>query len=246
MRHLIIPDTQCKWGQSNDHLVWAGRAIAEYRPDRVIHLGDHWDMPSLSSYDAPGSLQKENARYLNDIEAGNLGMEALTRPFRDIKGYNPDLRILTGNHEQRIERAINADPRLWGVIGYDDFELWGFKRHEFLEVVFLDGIAYSHYFQNVNSSRAVGGSIDNRLNKIGGTFVQGHQQGFMYGNRVLPTGKIYHGIVAGSYYQHDEEYAGRQGNSHWRGLIVLNEVKDGEFDIMPLSLDYIRSKFGEE
>lgn len=244
-RHLVIPDTQCKPGNDLDHLRWAGEAVKDYRPDVVIHLGDHWDMPSLSSYDKPGSRSKEGSRYVDDIAAGNEGMDVLTKPFRNIKGYKPDMIFLTGNHEHRIERAIEDDPvHLEGVIGYDDFELYGFRRYEFLEVVFIDGIAYSHYFQG-GAGRAIAGSIDNRLNKIGQSFVQGHQQGLQYGTRTLPTGKVYHGLVAGSMYTHDEDYMGRQGNSsHWRGIVVLNEVEDGDYDVMPLSMDYLRRKFG--
>lgn len=246
-RHLIIPDTQVKPFEDLDHLTWVGRAIADLRPDVVVHLGDHWDMGSLSSYDKPGSKSKEGARYIDDIQAGNIGMEMLTAPWRDIKGYRPECVFLTGNHEQRIERAIEDDPvRLEGVIGYEDFELFGFRRYEFLEVVFIDGVAYSHYFQNINSRYAIGGSVDNRLNKIGCSFVQGHEQGFKYGNRVMPTGKIHHGIVAGSYYPHDEPYKGRQGNGHWRGIVVLNEVRDGTFDIMPLSMEYMKERYGRE
>lgn len=243
-RHLVIPDTQVKPGHDLEHLTWAGRAIRDYQPDTVIHLGDHWDMPSLSSYDKPGSASKEGARYADDIEAGNVGMDMLTAPFRRLK-RKPRMIFLTGNHEQRIERAIEDDPvRLKRVIGYKDFEMFGFRRREFLEVVFVDGIAYSHYFQAAGTGRAIAGSIDNRLNKIGQSFIQGHQQGFNYGTRVLPTGKIYHGLVAGSYYQHDEDYMG-QGNRHWRGIVVLNEVEDGNYDIMPLSIDYLQRKYAK-
>ena len=36
---------------------------------------------------------------------------------------------------------------------------------------------------------------------------------------------------------------GNQGNNHWRGLVVLHEVKDGQFDEMFVSLDYLRKKY---
>ena len=74
--------------------------------------------------------------------------------------------------------------------------------------------------------------------------MQGHEQGFLYSCRQFPTGKTKHGLVAGSFYLHDEDYKGRQGNGHWRGLVVLNDVKDGAYDIMPLSMSYLREKYG--
>jgi hypothetical protein len=45
--------------------------------------------------------------------------------------------------------------------------------------------------------------------------------------------------VAGSCYLHREEYRGNQGQEHWRGVVVLNEVRDGDYCIMPLTLDYL-------
>ena len=51
MRHLIIPDTQIKPDANYDHMTWAGHYAVKMKPDVIVHLGDHWDMPSLSSYD---------------------------------------------------------------------------------------------------------------------------------------------------------------------------------------------------
>ena len=42
---------------------------------------------------------------------------------------------------------------------------------------------------------------------------------------------------------HDESYKGPQGNDHWRGVVVKNEVVDGEYDIMKISLDYLLRKY---
>ena len=222
-------------------------------PDVVIHLGDHWDMPSMSAWEETGSLATEGARYEADIAAGNEAFERLCKPMEEeqerrrrnhCKRWEPRKVFLFGNHEDRIRRAINKEPRYLGMIGTHHCLTRDWERHEYLEVVAVDGILYSHYFANVNSGRSIGGSIDNRLNKIGESFVAGHEQGFLYGCRQFPTGKTKHGLVCGSFYLHDEDYKGRQGNGHWRGMVVLNEVKDGGFDIMPLSMSYLERKFG--
>lgn len=236
-----------------EHVDWAAQAIVEYKPDVVVVMGDWWDMPSLSLYDAPGSKKMEGARYEEDVQVGNEAFSRLVSPMnREIarlrrgkkKQWTPECHFLFGNHENRIIRAINKEPKFEGVIGLHQLDTQGFERHRFMERVWIDGVVYSHYFQAANSPYAIGGSIDNRLNKIGDSFVQGHQQGFMYGNRVFPTGKIRHGLVAGSFYLHDEDYAGPQGNDHWRGLVVLNGVADGDYDVMPLKMDYLRRKYG--
>lgn len=253
MRHLIIPDTQIKPGVDTSHIDWAAQAIVDYMPDVVVHLGDHWDMKSLSSYAKPGSLEKEGARIGEDIDVGVEAFARLDAPMaKEIKRredghrtrWNPRRVYLRGNHDDRADRAFREDPKLEGLVGTDKLTLpEGWEDHEYLEIVEIDGIWYSHYFQNTHSGRAIGGSIDNRLNKIGHSFVQGHQQGFLYGVRQFPGSVTRHGLVAGSFYLHDEDYRGQQGNGEWRGIVVLNEVKDGSYDIMPLSMDYLRRKY---
>jgi hypothetical protein len=250
-RHLFIPDTQIRPGVPTDHLEWIGQAIVDYRPDVVVHAGDHWDFPSLNSHNEPGSSSLENQRFQNDVDAGNAAFAKLCAPLeaelaRKGNRWNPALHFLEGNHEERAERVAQADPKWLGHVGSNHCQVRGFKWHPFLERVWIDGICYSHFFQNSHSKHAIGGSVDNRLNKIGASFVQGHEQGFRYSTRITGSGQTWHGIVAGSCYLHVENYRGRQGQRHWRGIIILNEARDGEFDIMPLSLGYLCRKFQGE
>ena len=62
-----------------------------------------------------------------------------------------------------------------------------------------------------------------------------------YGKRA--NGKSITAIIAGSFYQHDESYLNPITNSVWRGIYVLNEVKDGSFDEMAVSIGYLRRKY---
>jgi hypothetical protein len=90
---LVIPDVQCKPGVDMTHLTHIGKYIVEKKPDMIVHLGDHWDMPSLSSYDK-GKKSFEGRRYKADIEAGNLGMRMLQAPLVALNKkkmvYNPE------------------------------------------------------------------------------------------------------------------------------------------------------------
>ena len=251
-RHFIVPDTQTRPGVPTDHLDWCARAIVEYQPDVLVHLGDHYDMPSLSKYEAPGSAGMEGKRVHEDINAGNEAFARLTAPMnkelarkRRKHRWTPECHFLTGNHEDRISRAARENPKLAGFLTLDALKIPApFVRHPFLEIVDLDGIAYSHYFSATHSGRALGGSIEARLNRIGRSFVQGHQQGLLYGIRQYPGKLTRHGLVAGSFYAHDEPYRDAQSNGEWRGVVVLNEVRDGGYDVMPLSMSYLRRRFG--
>jgi hypothetical protein len=116
------------------------------------------------------------------------------------------------------------------------------ERYPFLEVVKIDGFNYSHFFQSSHSPRPIGGTIINKLSKIGGSFVHGHVQGLDMGTKIMGTGQTWWGFGAGSAYVHIEPYRGAQGQRHWRGVLPLNEVEDGECCPMPLTLDYLCRK----
>lgn len=249
-RHVVIPDTQIGPDVPTVHLEWIGAFIVdEYAGDdiAIVHLGDHWDMPSLSSYDR-GTARMEGRRIPLDILAGNDGMRLLRAAFDahnlgKRKKWEPEWTFLFGNHEERILRAVQENAQLDGLLSFDLLNLEGWQTHPFLELVWLDGIAYSHYFANPMSGRPYGGmNIETRLKTIGHSFVMGHQQVFLYGCRAV-AGRLQHGLVAGACYLHDEEYRGPQGNAEKRGIVVLNDVHDGDYDVMPVSLDYLCRRY---
>lgn len=253
--HIVIPDTQAKQGVPTDHLRWIGLYLVDEFKDkdvRVIHLGDHGDMPSLSSYDK-GKRSMEGRRYRIDIDAANEAFRVLNQGITDLnttrrktkhKAWKPELYILGGNHEDRIERSIELDPQLEGVISIFDleYEKYGWTRIPYREVLWLDGVAYSHFFYNPMTGKPYGGNIETRLKTIGHTFTMGHQQTLMYGLRFV-AGKSQHGLVAGACYLHDEDYKGPQGNAHWRGIVVCHEVREGSYDPMFVSLDYLCRRY---
>lgn len=241
-RHFIIPDTQIRKGVPLNHMEWIGKAIKKYEPDVVVHLGDHWDFASVSKHSSPGSIDKEGKRIRDDIETGNDALRILEHA---MGGFKPKRKvILRGNHEYRLNRYVSDHPELQGLLGDHLFNdrLYDWEVVPYFngspKAVEIDGIFYAHYFANPNTGQPISGTIQNRLSKIGGSFVQGHQQGLLQGNVQYATGLIRHGIVAGSSYLHDEEYKG-MANSHWRGVVVLNEVRNGTFCEMPLTIDYL-------
>lgn len=254
-RHLIIPDTQIKPDVDTTHLDWAARAAVKYKPDVIVIIGDFWDMPSLSKHNLPGSIETEGARVLEDIAAGNVAFERFVgliqaeqnRLIRNKdKHWRPRCEFLFGNHEHRLARAAKDEPKYEGLLTLDNLKTPGFNRNEFLRIVVIDGIRYCHYFPNPLSGRPIGGTIPNRLNHIGGSFVQGHQQGFQYGCKQYPD-KVAHGLVCGRFYSHQEHYRpGDVQDCEWNGIVFLNEVRNnGDFDLMPLSFNYLKTAFGD-
>lgn len=247
-RHMIIPDTQCKPGVALDHLSWVGEHIAHRKPDVIVHLGDHWDMPSLSSYDKKGGRSMENARYVNDVDAGNEGMALLLGPIEEEMRYDrtwkPRMVFTLGNHEERIQRAVDDNPQqLEGVIGYHNLDLDEWEVHDYLAPAIIDGIAYSHFFVSGVMGRPVA-SARALLTKQHMSCIMGHVQDCDIAFSKRADGKRVTGIFAGICYQHDEGYLNPQTNNSWRGIWELNEVCDGHFDFMPVSLNFLGDEYG--
>ncbi len=255
-RHLVIPDVQHKPGCSTEHLTWAGKYAVEMLPDVIVVIGDWYDLPSLSSYDK-GKKSFEGRRYVKDIEAGNEAMDAFMAPIHaeiarrkrgKRKAWDPELHFTLGNHENRITRAVDDSAELEDLMSFDDFNLkeHGFTVHDFLEPVVLDGVCYSHYHVSGVMGRPVS-SARLLLTKKFMSCVMGHvqQRDIAFGTRA--DGKRITGIFAGIYYQHSESYLTPQTNTAqtWSGVWVLNEVNDGSFDELPVSINYLRDKYGD-
>ena len=246
--HCFIPDTQVKPNVPIDHLKWIGKYLAEKKPNVIIHIGDHWDMPSLSSYDRR-TKKAEGARYQDDIDAGIHAMEVLLDPInkynkRAKKKYKPRKVITLGNHEERIMRHVNAFPELAGKLSYNDFELkrMGFEVHDFLKPVEIDGVTYCHYFQN-GIGKPWGGNAHTRLKNVGFSFTMGHQQVKDMAQMDLSNGDIRRALICGTCYLHDEGYRGYQGNNHNIGIFFKHEVDNGNYNLMEVSLDYLCRRY---
>ena len=249
---LVIPDVQAKPGDNFEFLRRIGTYAVEKQPDTIVCIGDFADMPSLSSYDV-GRKSFEGRRYVNDINAAHAAMECLLEPIqvfnqraaKDHKSrYRPRLVLTLGNHEQRIVKAVENDAKLEGVLSINDlkYEEYGWEVYPFLDVVVIDGVAFSHYFTTGTMDRPAT-SAAAQLNKKHMSCIAGHQQGLQIATGHRADGTRLTSIIAGSCYEHDEDYRGPQGNKHWRGVLVLHEVKDGEFDLMPVSLSYLEKKY---
>lgn len=251
-RHIVIPDTQVRPGVPTEHISAAGRYVADWRPEVIVILGDWWDMPSLASY---ADASAKSRGYQADVEAGNKALAAFTKPWRKIRGYKPRAVLLGGNHDDytiaaektsgRPGRFLGANPKLRDKISIDDlnFKELGYEYHPFLNVVEIDGIFYSHYFYAPNTGNCYGGTAQHKLTKIHHSYTMGHVQGLDVARTELPGGRRMRGLVAGSFYQHDESYKGPQANNHWRGIVVCHGVNQGDYDLMEVGMDYLLRKW---
>ena len=249
---LVLPDMQVKPGVNTDHIDDIAQYILDKQPDVIINLGDMADMPSLSSYDV-GKKSFEGRRYKDDVESVINAQMRLFTPLAQYQErqrinkkrvYQPRTIMLLGNHENRINRAVNNDPKLDGVLSVDDLGYTTFwdEVYPFLDVIEINGVAFSHYFTTGLAGRP-SSTANAQLNRQHQSCISGHQQGLQIAMSTNAAGKRITSIIAGSCYKHEEEYLGAQGNRHWRGMLMLHSVKDGEFDLVSVPLSYLENKY---
>jgi len=250
VKHLVLPDVQAKPGSDFNYLRAAGNYIVEKKPDVIVCIGDFTDFPSLSSYDR-GLKSFEGRNYKDDIWAAREAMDALLEPLyaeqarlkrNKEKQYNPRMVMTLGNHENRVNRVVNEDRKLEGLVSVDDLPYQDWEVFPFLQVVTIDGIAYSHYFTSGVMGRPIT-TAQALLTKKHMSCFAGHQQGRQIAYSRRADGKEMTAIIAGSFYEHDEDYLGEQGNQHWRGLYMLHEVNDGAFDEMAVSIRFLKENY---
>lgn len=252
--HLIIFDTQVKPESDTRMMRWFGQYMLDHKPEVVVMIGDHWDMPSLSSYDK-STKRAEGKRYRHDIQAGNDAIDDMMRPITEYnikmkeqkkKGYSPELHFCIGNHEERIIKHVNANPNLDGLIGFDDFNLrhYSFNVHSFLEPIKIDGVQYVHYVKNRNSNypKTTAKTIMAQ-EKVSTTC--GHQPCFdLYGDWSNATGGMAWALICGSSYLDEEDYRKGTGNQHFRGIVHKRNVHNGDYDMERISLKQLEGLYG--
>lgn len=248
MKIAVIPDIQVRPGDDLGFLESIAKYLVRKKPDLIVCIGDFADMPSLCSYDY-GTKSFEGRRYIEDVTITKRAINVLTDPIHQEverlrrnrkKAWNPELILTLGNHEDRITRAINSDPKLDGTISIDDlgYSEAGWTVVPYLEPVVRNGIAFCHYFTSGTMGRPVS-SARALVNKKHMSCVMGHAQNYEFHREVRADGTGIIGLFVGACNTHTEDYLGPQGNDYWRGIWMLHEVKNGEFQPMQVSLNYL-------
>lgn len=254
--HLVIPDSHCRYGVSNERFRWLSKLVLDLKPDKIINLGDMYDMESLSAYDK-GKKAMELRRYWKDLQAGHEALETFHTPInkfnaRRTKGkkrnYRPQFVFTVGNHEDRITRAVQADAILENTISLKDLKLeeYGWDVYPYLKPVVIDGISYVHCMQNRNSATPISGLHHgySLVTKYHRSVTVGHSHLLSYYTDTDATGKRLHGLVAGCFFEDDLDYAKLSNRNWWRGVAIKRNVSNGDYDLELLSLKRLKELYG--
>lgn len=244
---LVIPDTHVAPGEDNTRAILLGKFIKARKPTHIVHIGDLAEMGSMSYHDPVKSCS-----YQADVKAVHDFMGKLIK--HSGKAWdNAKTTFMEGNHEARMRRKVEEMPELSGVISldhlgvfdwFDDVVEWrGIPGGP--QMTEINGVLFGHFMQG-RTGRAIGGINHARALLLNGlqSCVVGHSHMLNYATIPKPNGTHVHGLVVGCFFDHDHSWAGQSQLRYWRGVCMLHDVNNGEFDLEQISLHRLQREFG--
>jgi hypothetical protein len=240
---------------SNERFTLLGKFLYDLRPDYVVDLGDGADMKSLNSYDTrkPKALVAQS--YEADINHYNDSQERIRHYFRKNKRKRPAFYGFEGNHEHRIAKAIETDPRLEGTkfgisFSHLNTNKWFDEYHEYINgapaIRSYDGVSYAHFIASGNYGSALSSVHHGHalVHKLGCSTTVGHSHKFHFYRKAESRPYPTQGLVAGCFKGADEAWAG-QANREWtKGVVIKRGLEHGNYDLQWVSLAQLQREYG--
>jgi hypothetical protein len=227
---LVIPDAHANPAYDNGRFDVLGKLIADERPNVIIQTGDWGCMPSLSHYDK-GTLKAEGRRYKDDCLVTQDSLARVAAPIRRL-AYRPKLFLPLGNHEERINKAVNKDPELHGAISVRDlgFEDHGWEVLPYEEVLSLAGWSFCHHF-TPGKGKHPASTTQALLKATYGSAIVGHKHTLEEAMTTRPDRTRIHSIFAGCYTHLKHREGWNKSNQHqdMNGVLILDDVEAGHY-----------------
>jgi hypothetical protein len=236
---LCIGDYHAHFSYNNARATAIGQFAAEEQPDVIVQIGDFSDVVSLNTHGT--KLELEGVRWKDDIEATHDALDCLMRPILRRKKKLPRRIITLGNHEHRINRWIQQEPRFEGTMSVHDlgFERFGFDVFPFGREVEIAGFDFVHHLGSQTGRAAAITSPSNGIKSIGKSTVVGHTH---IANHVpVPLkGRMVHGLDLGCTIHkdmgHDEDWSHPSAHKYRRCVWILDNAADGDADFREIRL----------
>lgn len=238
---LIIPDAHSHPDHDNARFDAIARVIAEHQPRHILCLGDFWDFESLSSH--ASVREREGKRVQEDVEHGLDAMRRMTTGW----GYRPEtMTFALGNHEARLDRMKSESPQ-WAGASFDISKLrgllegFGWRVHDFKQIVNVCGYAVSHYLPSGIKGDPVSGvqMARNLIQKGKESCIVGHSHTLGLHTETSYLGRPIQSIVAGCMVHHDMLASWNLNTQQqwWRGLVLVDLLAPGYGDTRLISAE---------
>lgn len=105
---LILPDVHLTDKAPKPYQV-VKKFASQFKPDEIVILGDFMDVSSLSGWELDKRRPMEGKRYMKEVDRANKELDDLSKLTKKIT-------YLEGNHEDRVERYLDANPEMEGML----------------------------------------------------------------------------------------------------------------------------------
>lgn len=241
---------------SNERFNWLGDLIEDLKPDYVVDLGDGADMRSLNSFDTRNPKAIVAQSYQEDIEHYNDAQDRIWSRYKLTKKKRPWRIGFEGNHENRIRKALNNDPRLEGdkygiSFSHLQTDYWFDDYHPYHNsgpaIAEYDGVSYAHFFSSGSFGSAMSGihhayGLIQKRNSSA-TCGHSHKRSVYFKDGAYPNPVI--GLVAGCYKGAEESWAGQANLDWWKGIVIKREIYNGSYEPEFVSLKQLEKAYGK-
>lgn len=245
-RVFIFPDTHVPYHDETAISV-VEKFMADIWIDEYVHLGDLMDFDMISSFNADNLRENETRRLAEDYRLAN---QILDRHQAIVRKRNKKAKftLLEGNHEERIQKLINKNPELEGLLEVPKnlrLEERGFKwvpNYSTGELHKIGRLYFSHgkYINKYHPAKMV--------DTYGVNLAYGHAHDMMSHTKMLwGKNKIIMAQSLGFLADEKKLKYMKDGPSNWlQGFGVAEIREDGNFNLFPVAMiDYTFSWNGK-
>ena len=228
---IILPDVHMTDICPKDYLP-VKKFIKQFKPDEIILLGDFMDVSSLSAWDYDKKRLMEGKRFKKELDRSNKELDFLQQ-------YTKKIIYLEGNHEDRINRYLDKNPEMEGLIEVEEHLELRSRKIKFIkmnDLYKLGDMYFTHgMYTNLHHARK-------HLQTLGCNICYGHQHSTQTAMQNMAMQKPYMAYALGTLGDKKPDYLkNRPGNwINQFGIFYWNE-SNGHFNLYPVNV--IKGKF---
>lgn len=228
---VILPDVHINHNGYDKVYEPVKKFIKDFKPEKIILLGDFADCASLSGWDLSKTRKMEGRRHAKEMANIELELEYLSE-------YTDEIVWMAGNHEYRVERYLDTHSELEGMIEYQnciDLDKYNCKWvpynqfHKEGKLTMLHGRYANKYHANKHSR------------KISGNLVYCHTHVPQRWCSVKENAVPHSVWCLGCLCKKNPDYLKGADGAWLHGFGILYVAKNGEFNLYPV--DIINKRF---
>lgn len=225
---LVIPDLQFPYTDTRSLA-----AVLEYarsrRWDGCLQLGDFMDWEWISRWTIGNNRIKEGKRFIDEYREANKLLDQIVKAVRE-KNPKAQMAVLEGNHDWRIQKYIDENPALEGLLEMDknlNFKERGIYYHAYWTTrePFKIGKALFLHGEYTNKYHAFK-TVDNFGKSVFYGHTHDHQ---LYSKTFFGADRTIVGESLGTLCRYDMPYMGKKPSAWQQGFAIFEFFPDGYF-----------------